>query len=469
MTISEILALSPDEAYKKLTTKPAPKVTAEDIAKQYDPLQHDVFDESKRPKKTVKKASGKDANGNITYTDRQEEVARIAVPLQKLIVERTIGFVLGNPVKVRSDADGDKQTSLFDMVKKLWKDNKLDYLNRELARTLFSECEVAELWYLTKDEEYWENASSILRPKCKLLKPSDGNKLIPLYDEYGDMVAFSREYVTERDGKKLTILETYTAEKKVVFEKGETITVKSEANPSKKIPVVYYQQSYPEWHDVQVLINRFETLLSNFADTNDYFGSPMIAAYGKVLGFAEKGEQGKIAQVEKDGKLEYLSWDQAPDSVKLEIETLLELIFTCTQTPNISFSQMKGLGNLSGVALKLMFMDPHMKVENKIELFGEMFQRRLNLIKAICSKAVDTSLEADAKLLNIEPVFKPYMPRNEKEEMETLTTATGGKAVLSRKTAIANNLFVSDPEAELEELLKEEELASQQNAVEPAL
>lgn len=210
-----------------------------------------------------------------------------------------------------------------------------------------------------------------------------------------------------------------------------------------------------------------ETLLSNFADTNDYFGSPMIAVTGKVLGLAEKGEQGKVLQIEKEGNAEYLSWDHAPESVKLEIETLLELIYTCTQTPNISFSQMKGLGNLSGVALKLMFMDAHMKVENKIELFGEMFQRRLNLIKAICSKAVDTSLEAEAKLLNIEPVFKPYMPRNDKEEMDTLTTATGGKAVLSRKTAITNNLFVSDPDMELEEILKEEAKESQLDALEP--
>ncbi|PZX18095.1 SPP1 Gp6-like portal protein [Breznakibacter xylanolyticus] len=254
MVIADILALTPDEAYKKLTAKATPKVSAEDIAKQIDPLQHDVFDESKRPKKTVKKATGKDAAGNITYSDKQEEVARIAVPLQMLIVERTIGFVLGNPVKLRSDAEGDKQIRLVDMVKKLWKDNKLDYKNRELARTLFSECEVAELWYLAKDEEYWENANTNLRPKCKLLKPSDGNKLIPLYDEYGDMMAFSREYLIERDGKKITVLETYTAEKTIVFEKGETVTiVKEETNTSKKIPVVYYQQKYPEWHKVQVL------------------------------------------------------------------------------------------------------------------------------------------------------------------------------------------------------------------------
>jgi SPP1 family phage portal protein len=146
--------------------------------------------------------------------------------------------------------------------------------------------------------------------------------------------------------------------------------------------------------------------------------------------------------------------------VKLEIETLLELIYTNTQTPNISFSQMKGLGNLSGVALKLMFMDAHMKVENKIEILGEMFQRRLNLLKAMCGKVADSSLEEAVKTLTVEPVFTPYLPRNEKEELETLNIGAGGKAVMSQKTAVKNNPYVQDSEAEMEQIKEEENNAA---------
>jgi SPP1 family phage portal protein len=458
MTIEEILKLKPEDAYKELSTKVALKVEADTIDKQLDPYKHDVTDTSKRPKKTVKKPSGKDDQGNVKYEDRQEDVNRISIPLQRLIVERSVGFTLGNPVTIQSNTEETGQRELLSMIEKVWADNKLTYFDRKLARALFSETEVAEIWYFTKDEEYWEKDGLSLRPKVKLIKPSDGNKLIPRFDGYGDLIAFSREYSAEVEGKKVTLLDVYTNEKLITYQKGgDGVTVtRNEINMTKKIPVVFYKQDYPDWYFVQVMIDRLETLLSNFGDTNDYFGSPMVFVEGKVTGFASKGEQGKVLQGEKGTKASYLSWDSAPEAVKLEIETLLELIYTNTQTPNISFSQMKGLGNLSGVALKLMFMDAHMKVENKIEILGEMFQRRLNLLKAMCGKVADTSLEEAVKTLNVEPVFTPYLPRNEKEEMETLNTGAGGKAVMSQKTAIKNNPYVQDVEAEMEQIKEEE-------------
>jgi hypothetical protein len=76
MTIEEILALSDFAAIKKeLTVKATPKVAIEDCLKQYDPLQHDVRDEAKRPKKMVQKATGqKDAQGNPIYADARKKL-----------------------------------------------------------------------------------------------------------------------------------------------------------------------------------------------------------------------------------------------------------------------------------------------------------------------------------------------------------------------------------------------------------
>jgi len=129
-----------------------------------------------------------------------------------------------------------------------------------------------------------------------------------------------------------------------------------------------------------------------------------------------------------------------------------------TQTPDISFSNMKSLGDISGIALKLMFMDAHLKCENHIELFGEMFQRRLNLLKAAIATVIDASLEKEMPLTDVQPVFTPYMPRNVKEEIEILTTATATKAVMSVQTAIENNPLVGSVEDELSRM--EEEAAA---------
>jgi len=323
MTIEEILKLTPDEAYKELQIKESPKVSSDEVSNQYDPYKHNVMDAVKRPMKTVKKPSGKDAKGEITYTDKLEEVNRISIPFQQIIVERAVGFLLGNPVWIQAGTDDKKALELLAMVQKIWDDNKLDSINREIARTLFSECEVAELWFQTIDPEYWDKPNIKIKPKVKVLKPSDGNGLYPYYDEYGDMVAFSREYTIKRDSKSITKMDTYTATDIYRFEKNDAgVQMTAEKNLAGKIPVVYYTQPYPEWYLVQTMIDRFETLMSNFGDTNDYFGSPMIAVTGKVNGFAEKGQQGKMITIEKEGKAEYLSWDHAPESVKLEIATL---------------------------------------------------------------------------------------------------------------------------------------------------
>ena len=463
MTIEEIIQLEPDEAWSLLTEKEDRLVDAETIESQLNPEEHDVMDTTIRPDKTVKKYAGKDNAGKSIYTESSQSVNRLAVPFQELIVNRAVGFILGNPVELISNPESDQDVSLFDMVKRSWDKNKMDYVNREIARTLFSETEVAELWYVVKDDTFWKEDGIVVRPKVKVLKPSDGNTLIPIFDEYDDMIAFSRLYTIERDDTDIEVLDVYTAEKIYRFENADSIgLVDVQTNPFGKIPVIYYSQPYPDWYKVQMLIDRFETLMSNFADTNDYFGSPMVFLNGKVEGFAQKGEQGKVLQGEKGSTAQYLSWDSAPDAIKLEIETLKELIYTLTQTPDISFSQMKGLGNLSGVALKMMFLDAHMKVENKIEIMGQMFQRRINILKKICTIA-NIKLEPALKTLDIEPMFTPYLPRNEAEEIDTLTTATGGKAVMSQKTAIKYNPFVQNADAEIDVIAKEaEEAASRQ-------
>ena len=84
---------------------------------------------------------------------------------------------------------------------------------------------------------------------------------------------------------------------------------------------------------------------------------------------------------------QYLSWANAPESVKLEIDTLLRMIYTITQTPDISFDTVKGLGAISGVALQLLFMDAHLKVQDKNEIFSEYLQRRVNVLKAYMAEA----------------------------------------------------------------------------------
>lgn len=470
MTIDDILKLSPDKIYSKLTKKDTPKVDFETLKKQYDPTQHDVFDETKRPKKKIRKDNGrKDKYGNPVLDTGFEEVNRIAVPFQYIITERAVGFLLGNPVEVKPylEENNQSQQTLFDMIQKTLDDNKSAYFDRKLARILFKETEAAELWYLEPAPDgYWNNGKSKFRLKVKLLAQSLGDLLYPHFDEYGDMDAFSREYRLLENDTYVTYFDTYTPDFNYHFTKkdGNLSLLDFEVNDAKKIPVIYYKQDYPEWYFVQSMIDRYEKLKSNFADTDDYFGSPMIKVSGNVQGLSSKGEQGKILQLDKDASADYMSWDSAPDAIKTEADDLKELIYSMSQTPDISFSQMKSIGNVTGIALKLMFMDAHMKTANKEEIFGEMFQRRYNLIKAFIGNVIDLSLVDASKTLSIDPVFTPYMPKNTKEIIDTLFEASGNQKIMSIRTTLENNPYVGDVDTEVQRMQEEsqQELSLQQ-------
>ena len=477
MDISEILKLSPEQqitALKAAKTVSTPDKDA--LAKQWNPRQHDVFDATLRPDKRVRKATGETgADGRPVMADGYEPVNRIAVPFQRIIVNRAVGFILGNPVRIKSyiDDDNPQQVTLAKMVEDTLDDNKSRYFDRKLARTVKSECEAAELWYPVEDPSFWrrrlDNAAGVqFKLRVQLLSPSNGDTLYPAFDDTGDLVAFSRAYQTVDGPDKIDHFDTWTQDRVVTRTKTKTgWEVDDCPSTLGKIPVIYYHQDEPDWATVQPVIDRFEKKLSNFGDTNDYFGSPMVKVKGQVRSLPDKTSQGKVLQLESDADASYMSWDQSPESEKLEFEILEKIIYAMTQTPNISFAEMQAMGGeMSGFAIKLLFTDAHLKAENDIEIFGEMYQRRLNLLRHILGKRINTALEAEADNVWLEPVFTPYLPKNNKEEIEILATARGNKPLISRKTAAENNPLVGDVDAELDRMQEDADAEAAQVAKE---
>ena len=163
-----------------------------------------------------------------------------------------------------------------------------------------------------------------------------------------------------------------------------------------------YHRNKPSGKTFSHLSKGWEKALSNAGDTNDYHSSPKIFVNGRVKGWSKKGESGAVIEGEKDTKAEYLSWDHAPEGVKFEFEVLLRLIYSLTQTPDISFESVKGLGNISGVALKLLFMDAHLKCYDKIETFEDVILRRLSIVRSYIG-VMNNSLKKSAEEVNIKP------------------------------------------------------------------
>lgn len=454
--------------------------------KEIDPTAHAVMDKQKRPDKLVVTDSKAEDYGEVINVNpnaevaregcRIEKVARISLALQKLIRDRAVSFTFGNPVTYNCTPADDAQAAILQAIKRVFYDVKISTVNRKAARNIYGTTEVAEYWYpVATDRHNLYGFETGMKFKVAMFSPAFGDTLYPYFDENRDMIAFSREFVRKgSDLRERTYFETYTKDAHYLWScankqdgtqdgRWEMVEGYPKAITIGKIPVIYGCQPKVEWEDVQGLIDRLEKLLSNFADTNDYHASPKIFVEGKIVGFARKGEAGGIIEGEEGAKASYLSWQSAPESVKLEIETLLKMIYTISQTPDISWDSVKGMGNVSGVALNLLFMDAHLKVQDKCEVFNDYLQRRINVVKAYLKEAnrkTEGWAEAADQLI-IEPVITPYIIEDEQSKLNILTTANGGKALASRKTTVQRLGWADDADAEIAQIEAEDATAAQ--------
>ncbi|MCK4446490.1 MAG: phage portal protein, partial [Candidatus Marinimicrobia bacterium] len=330
---------------------------------------------------------------------------------------------------------------------------------KKLARRLFVETKVAELWYVIIDDQ------NVKHIKVALLCDENGDSIFTHFNENGDMDAFTRRYKLEDiDGKKYDHVDIYTAENFIYgTKKGEAWKSEKKENLYGKIPVIYYEQAETEWASVQTEIDRIEMLISKSADTNDYFGSPTLKLKGKLVNAPEKGEVGKILQftgeTNAEGKIdygdaEYLTWTHAPEAVKLEYETLKDIIYSLTSTPDLSFNNVQGLTKTSGEALKFLFMDSILKAKDKEEIFGEALTRRVNLLKAILS-VTDVKSKQALEEMDILIKFGDVLPKSITETVQALSIARGGDSIMSRDSAVRGNPLVEDSEEDIKRLEEE--------------
>jgi len=472
-TTLEIIKGTDIKAIKELFKRPAFAVEQADAIAQYKVSEHDIFDTTKRPPKQIKKGTGENdkTTGLEKTTTVLIEPARIGMSFQGLIVDRRVGFMLTIPVKTDAvyDTESEKEKLLVKTVERIQNDNKMDYLNKEIARRWMSEMECAEVWYFVENKQQnilkkLVGIKGKLTLKCNIWSPDLGDVLYPLFDTTGDMISFARGYKLKEDDKDIEHFDVYTTEfeykyvnRKNKWQLDTLVNPDGKAKPNpipnavQKIMINYINQNKPEWDDQGSMISRLETSVSNHADMNDYFGSPILAVEGEVRGFAQKGEQGKIMELMEGSKAAYLALNSPPESIKMEQQNLEKFIFALSQTPNITFEQMMKIGPVSGVAMKMMFLDAHMAVARKEEVFGIYLQRRFNILKAAIGMVIDTSLSNEAKTVQLKPVITPYLPQNDTEIIDNLSVAkTGG--IMSTESCIEQNPLVEDSETELKRM-----------------
>ena len=407
-----------------------------DAIQEYDPNLHDVMS---RPNKLRK-------NKEPYITEK------LPRRWQAYINEVALFYLLGQPIRW-SKNDPDVKDKAFDAFTQFLKDTRFNTTMRQAKRLAGAETECAKLYHIYRNEE--TNKPEV---KVVLLAKSLGYTLRPLFDQYGTMMAFGYGYYLKEGLNTVEHFDIQTSQfiyrcKKQ--DKGWEVT--TIVNPTGKINVIYYQQE-KEWEGAQRRINRDEHVDSKSADTNNYFADPKAKVSADVLeSLSDPDDVGEVIRCYgSDSVFEYVT---PPDSVELkrfEKDILKESILNDTFTFNFSPENTKGLGTLTGEALKRAMAPSYMKRDNRKEIYEIAVDREKNLVLAIMKNV--THIELKAKLETIQIDFEFSEPFQ--EDIDKKWTAIGklyNDGIVSLETAIKMLGITDKPAEEIKKILDEKQ------------
>lgn len=318
---------------------------------------------------------------------------------QKYINEVELFFLFGNPL-IWKLADGSPEVG-FEEYKDMLKTLRFDSIIRQAKRVAGSETESAILFHLYREDDFTPSVRPIV------LSHSAGYTLRPLFDQYGNMLAFGYGYHLMENGSKVEHFDIQTADKLYFAKKSaKGWDVEIKPNPTGKINVIYIQQP-KAWEGVQERCDREERIDSKIADTNNYFSDPMAVASADVIdSLADPDKPGKLIQLHgHDSRFEYINPPMASELQASERAALNESILFDSLTPDLSFEAMKGMGTLSGEAIKRAMSLGYIKRANLMETYDVVVDRMKNLIIAIMAKVTHIKLASALQSLVITHQF----------------------------------------------------------------
>lgn len=456
-----------------LKEKPLPVPDWEKLLEDYEPTKHKIVTDTT----TLKDKTRSDGTS--------EPSARITIGLEKLLAKRMAEFTFALPVKrVYSNTttnDGNPNETRQAIVKALeaiYKNARIDSENLKRGLYLYAACEVFTIWYAVKRPNNLYGFDSKWKLKCKTYSPMNGTRLYPLIDEMDDMLAMSFEYSRTIKDKTVTYFETFTLNHHYIWkqeltggdwqevtarttEEGEE--VHGEEIELVKIPGAYAWIPQPVYHGLTGLRSEIEYTLSRNSNVIAYNSAPILKIIGGMKGKEDKGESRRIFRVENGGDVGYVAWQQAIEALKYHVDTMLKLYWMQAQIPDISFENMKGLGNIGFDARQTVLTDAHLKIGEMAGIWVEFLEREFNVIKAFL-KLMCPKWANDIDAVTCEHVISPFIQNDELAEINKRKVANGGKPIESQLESIERYGQSDNAQQTLEQIQREEKTKAQTQA-----
>lgn len=425
-----------------------------ELLKDYEPKFHKIVDDKQGRKDKIH------TDGTV------DKAARISLGLEKLLVKRMTEFTFSIPVKRIYSTTSETQEAIAKAIEAIYKNAHINSENIKRGIAYNASCEIFTLWYTVQRQHTLYGFPCSFKLKCRTFSPMNGSKLYPLFDETGDLIAVSYEY-EQTVGKDLTIFfETFTANAHYKWqtvgkdweqvEEPERITIL-------KIPGAYLYRPMPVFDGLQPLREDLEYTLSRNSDVVAYNSAPILKIVGNLIGDESKGETRRVYKVTEGGDVDYVSWAQSVGAQESHSNALLKYFWMQSQMPDISFDNMKSLGNIGYDARKMLLIDSHLKIGEESGPWLEFLQRECNVIKAFLKK-LNVRWADEVDNVGVEHVITPFIMEDEAAQIDMHMKANGGKPVESQRESIQRIGKSADVDQTMKEIQADEALKAAEEA-----
>lgn len=388
-----------------------------------------------------------------------EKVTRITLGLQKLATKRMTELVFGIPVKRVYKSETENHKKIAKVIEAIFQRNRIDSVNIMRGRMLFAGCEAATLWYAVEQKNNIYGIDSPIKLRCRNFSPMKGDKIYPLFDQYDDMIALSIGYMRKEGIKSIEYFDTYTSDRHIKWANDGSgwVQIEDDNISIGKIPGVYVYRPEPIWEDTSRNVYEIESALSRNGNYLRRNSKPIFAVFtddSVKFGGEKDNESKSVFQYAANANAKYITWDQAIDNLKFFTNELKQMFFTQLQLPDMSYENMKTMP-MSGEARKMMFIDAQLKVEDESGPLLEMLDREVNVVKAFVKAILPVSMHADIDTLQVETQITPFSITDDKDTINNIMTATGGRAIMSQKEGIEQLGWSKDAKTTLKEIQQE--------------
>lgn len=404
-------------------------VSQAEFLEELYPQSHKVLLDENIPSITMKLNNGQ-------YMDI--EYKRMAVSYQRNIRDKQVLHLCGNPMQftLLNASPTQKQHEDFVTFKKYWNLRNQDGMRTKMVSAQKSMGDAGLLFY----RDYKG------RIKSRLLCYEDGYMLCSHDDNNGDRILES-VYYQDKDAEYIDSYDdTYMYRYKREFD-GESAKWASEdpvEHGFSEIPLVT-KRGKVAWDNVQSIIEVYEIIYNIFLVIQKRHGWGILYIKGKFNDTAKKIAGAIVlndTSIDGTGSADF----KAPPSPQNMIDTLNLMEETIQKGSGTTFLLPKDVNSSGDISAQAIMLTQSLDIENALQgviewqnvadKMARLFKE--GLAKELVNSGKNDTAVTDFEDLDISARFKVWMPRNDSEYNQMLTTLAGA-GLISKETGIEKN------------------------------